>query len=129
MDATLNRTLVSALAAAGIVAGAAVRADQPADDQDSAPVDHIATLTTEHAPRKPGRIVADHLITAKVKSKLATQSGTRFPQLEVKTLNGVVALSGTLPSPVAVERVEVVVRQVKGVRNVDTTGLRTAGPS
>lgn len=66
-------------------------------------------------PRHP----ADDLtISTKVKIELVSDAQLGALRLAVSTLNGVVTLSGTVNSPLDVERAEAAARRVSGVRGV-----------
>lgn len=60
----------------------------------------------------------DSSITAKVKSKLLTTSGIDSNSISVKTVNGVVYLSGFVKSNNQVDKIVQVVSMVEGVKSV-----------
>ena len=92
----------AALAAAGMLAGAAVYA------QD-------ADVDRGH----PKAFVKDSVITTKVKSKLAADHITSLGKIRVDTdADGVVWLSGSAHSKDAVERAVDIARHTDGVRGV-----------
>ena len=68
--------------------------------------------------------VTDTWITTKVKSRLATVDGLKSVDVSVTTVDGVVTLSGVLPTKVAVKKAIAVSRAVKGVKHVDASGLK-----
>ncbi|WP_269505879.1 BON domain-containing protein [Burkholderia sp. IMCC1007] len=68
--------------------------------------------------------VTDTWITTKVKSELATTEGVKSTDISVKTVDGVVTLTGVLPSKTAVKKAIAVTRAVKGVKHVDSSGLK-----
>ena len=68
--------------------------------------------------------VTDTWITTKVKSRLATVDGLKSDDVSVTTVDGVVTLSGVLPTKVAVKKAIAVSRAVKGVKHVDASGLK-----
>ncbi len=68
--------------------------------------------------------VADTWITTKVKADLATTDGVKSGDISVETTNGEVVLIGVLESKTAVEKAVAVTRSIKGVRNVDSSGLK-----
>ena len=68
--------------------------------------------------------VTDTWITTKVKSELATTDGVKSVHVNVKTVDGVVTLTGVLPSKTAVKKAVAVTRSIKGVKHVDASGLK-----
>ena len=68
--------------------------------------------------------VTDTWITTKVKSELATTDGVKSTDISVKTIDGVVTLTGVLPSKIAVKKAVAVTRAIKGVTHVDASGLK-----
>ncbi|BAX62800.1 BON domain-containing protein [Burkholderia stabilis] len=68
--------------------------------------------------------VTDTWITTKVKSRLAATDGVKSLDIDVKTVDGVVTLTGVLPSKIAVKKAIAVSRAVKGVKHVDASGLK-----
>lgn len=67
---------------------------------------------------------ADAWITTKVKSELAATKGIHSTNIEVHTTDGVVTLSGTVGSNQERTKAEHVASKVKGVKKVDTSGLK-----
>ncbi|MEN8516878.1 BON domain-containing protein [Burkholderia sp. MS455] len=68
--------------------------------------------------------VTDTWITTKVKTQLASTDGVKSLDIGVKTVDGVVTLTGVLPSKIAVKKAIAVSRAVKGVKHVDASGLK-----
>jgi len=68
---------------------------------------------------------SDRLITSAVQSQIATDAAGAAVQ--VNTINGVVILTGTVPTADAVEHVKQVAQQVKDVKGVDATAVRVSG--
>ena len=68
--------------------------------------------------------VADTWITTKVKTELAMTDGVKSMGVSVETSNGVVTLTGTQPSEVAVQKAVSAAQSIKGVRQVDAAGLK-----
>ncbi|HEY0179935.1 MAG TPA: BON domain-containing protein [Dokdonella sp.] len=68
--------------------------------------------------------VGDSWITTKVKSELATTDGVKSMDISVKTVNGVVTLTGTQPSSTAIKKAVAAAKSVKGVKHVDASGLK-----
>lgn len=78
---------------------------------------------TPDSSRSVGEVVDDTWITTKLKADLATTEGVPSTAISVTTLDGVVSLTGTLPSDLAVKKAVAVARAIKGVRQVDATAL------
>jgi len=95
----------------GISTGTALAAQQ------SAP-------TTDHSS-DAGQAVSDAWITTKVKSELATTKGVKSMDVTVKTVDGVVTLTGVLDTENAVDKAVAVAKSVKGVKDVDASGLKS----
>lgn len=81
------------------------------------------TPTDEHSSTA-GEAVNDAWITTKVKSELATTKGVKSMDVSVKTVDGVVTLTGVLPTGIAVEKAVAAAKSVKGVKAVDASGLK-----
>lgn len=73
--------------------------------------------------------VTDTWITTKVKSELATTKGVKSMDIDVKTVDGVVTLTGTQADAAAVQTAVTAARGVKGVKRVDASGLKAGGPA
>ena len=104
---------VIALAAAvsfGMSTGVALAAQQTAP-------------TTDHSS-SAGQAVSDAWITTKVKSELGTTKGVKSMDVTVKTVNGVVTLTGVLATQTDVRKAVAAAKSVKGVRDVDASGLK-----
>jgi hyperosmotically inducible periplasmic protein len=70
---------------------------------------------------------SDDWITTKIKGQLlADRSVERGSDINVKTSDGVVTLSGTASSRDALDHARDIARNVKGVKSVDASGLRLA---
>jgi hyperosmotically inducible periplasmic protein len=65
-----------------------------------------------------GAYVDDSLITADIKSKMASDKDVAATSISVETLNGVTQLSGFAKSQLEKERAAEIARQAKGVRAV-----------
>jgi hyperosmotically inducible protein len=74
---------------------------------------------------KSDQPVTDTWITTKVKSELATTDGVKSMDIGVKTIDGVVTLTGVLASDIAVKKAVAAAESVKGVKKVDSTGLKS----
>ena len=84
-------------------------------------------FAADDMPAKSDQPVTDTWITTKVKSELATTDGVKSMDIDVKTVNGTVTLTGMLGTSAAVEKAVAAAKSVKGVKDVDATGLQ-AGP-
>lgn len=73
--------------------------------------------------QKSDQPVSDTWITTKVKSELATTDQVKSMDISVKTVNGVVTLTGTQPSQTAIRNAVAAVQKIKGVTRVDATNL------
>src|SRR5690242_7596384 len=62
--------------------------------------------------------VSDSEITTKVKSKLAGDSRTSAIKISVETTNGVVALTGTVPTQAEKSAAEDIAKSTDGVKSV-----------
>lgn len=82
-----------------------------------------AAPTADHSSNT-GEAVSDAWITAKVKSELATTKGVKSMDVSVKTVDGVVTLTGVLPTHIAVKKAVAAAKSVKGVKDVDASGLK-----
>ena len=69
--------------------------------------------------------VNDTWITTKVKAELATTDGVKSTDVDVKTVNGVVTLTGVLPTEVAVKKAVAAAESIQGVKKVDHAGLKS----
>ena len=95
---------------------AAVEAPSTADKMEA---------KTKHATRKTERVASDSWITTKVKSALLADSVTKGFEISVKTRHHVVALSGTVDTQASADHAADLARQIKHVKSVDTSALRT----
>ncbi|HET9819303.1 MAG TPA: BON domain-containing protein [Rhodanobacteraceae bacterium] len=85
------------------------------------------TAPTGDQSSTAGEAVSDAWITTKVKSELATTKGVKSMDVSVETTDGVVTLIGVLSSGIAVEKAIAAAKSVKGVKDVDASGLKAAG--
>lgn len=74
---------------------------------------------------KSDQPVTDTWITTKVKSELATTDGVKSMDISVKTVDGVVTLTGVLANDMAVKKAVAAAQSVKGVKSVDSSGLKS----
>jgi len=80
---------------------------------------HKAVATSE-------RVGSDSWITTKVKSEILADSVSKGFKVSVKTVNGVVMLSGVLPNDDAVAHVKDLAEKVEGVKSVRASQLKPA---
>jgi hyperosmotically inducible protein len=80
---------------------------------------HKTMATTE-------RVGSDSWITTKVKSEIMADSVSKGFKVSVKTVNGVVMLSGVLPNDDAVAHVKDLAEKVEGVKSVKASQLKSA---
>jgi hyperosmotically inducible protein len=73
---------------------------------------------------KAKREVSDTWITTKVKSAILADSVTKGFDVNVDTSKGVVVLKGHLANEDAVDHVKDIAAKIKGVKSVDTAGIR-----
>lgn len=71
-----------------------------------------------------GRAVSDAWITTKVKAELAKTKGVKSTDVTVHTTNGVVTLTGVLATKTDVRKAIAAAKSVKGVKDVDASGLK-----
>ena len=71
--------------------------------------------------------VDDTWITTKVKSSLLADSDVSGLDINVDTLNGVVTLRGQVETQAQADEATRITREIKGVTNVDTSGLTVGG--
>lgn len=74
----------------------------------------------------PGK-ANDGWITTKVKSKLAAAKNLKSTDISVDTKEGMVTLSGTVPTKSAKNHAVREAKSVKGVKSVDASGLTVGG--
>lgn len=67
---------------------------------------------------------SDTWITTKVKTELATTKGVSSNEVSVHTMDGVVTLTGVLPTRIAVNKAVAAAKSIKGVKSVDASGLK-----
>ncbi|MFC3111022.1 BON domain-containing protein [Undibacterium arcticum] len=75
--------------------------------------------TTDQGGAKGGSAVSDAAITAKVKTAIIAEPGLKSMQINVKTADGVVTLSGAIDSQQSIDRAKQVAQSVSGVKSVD----------
>ena len=73
---------------------------------------------TASRPGRSAHPIDDAVITTKVKAQMIKDKATRSAHIDVKTVNGVVELSGTANSRTQVSKAVAVARRVRGVKSV-----------
>jgi hyperosmotically inducible periplasmic protein len=94
-------------------------------------VDDELTTAASHgsvhkAVAKSERVGSDSWITTKVKSEIMADSVSKGFKVSVKTVNGVVKLSGVLPNADAVAHVKDIAEKVEGVKSVQASHLKSS---
>ena len=85
-----------------------------------------SAYANETAKADSDQPVTDTWITTKVKAELATTDGVKSTSVDVKTVDGVVTLTGTLATDVAVKKAIAAAESIKGVKKVDHSNLKSA---
>lgn len=67
------------------------------------------------------KVIADSVITAKIKADLVKDPDLKALDVHVTTVKGVVMLSGVVPSPMAMNKAETLARSVDGVTDVKSS--------
>ena len=111
---TIKTALPIAALASVFAVGSAIAAQAPA-----------AAQTPDDTAMKSDQPVTDTWITTKVKTELATTDGVKSTNISVKTVDGVVTLTGVLASDVAVKKAVAATESIKGVKRVDSSGLKS----
>jgi hyperosmotically inducible periplasmic protein len=91
--------------------------------------DELTTAATQGSVHKTmaktERVGSDSWITTKVKSEIMADSASKGFKVSVKTVNGVVMLSGVLPNDDAVAHVKDLAEKVEGVKSVKASQLKS----
>jgi hyperosmotically inducible protein len=87
---------------------------------------NLRTPGSTDASAKRKEATSDTWITTKVKSQLLADSVGRGAEIKVETTDGVVALTGILPTKDAVSHAKDIAAKVEGVKSVDTSALYIA---
>lgn len=72
------------------------------------------------------KVVSDSWITSKVKSVFLTNTSISGLEIKVETVDGVVALSGVVPSSAERDLAIIKAKEVKGVKDVAADGLKAS---
>lgn len=84
----------------------------------------VSSVFADEMPAKSDQPVTDTWITTKVKSELATTDGVKSTKISVTTKDGIVALVGVLATRDSVDKAIAATESVKGVKKVDSSGLK-----
>ena len=88
----------------------------------------LAGCASSDTRRASGQVIDDASITARVKTALAKQAGVGSAMdINVNTYNGMVQLSGFVPSPEVVDRAGEAARNVQGVQSL-RNDIQVAAP-
>jgi hyperosmotically inducible protein len=90
-----------------------------------APLSVETANAADNAKMESDQPVTDTWITTKVKTELATTDGVKSTNIDVKTIDGVVTLTGVLGTPLAVKKAVAAAESIKGVKKVDHSGLKS----
>ncbi len=113
----MTRAILPAFAIASILSLGAVSLAAQATDLPNNDNDNTADMDSDQP-------VTDTWITTKVKTELATTEGVESMDIDVKTVNGVVTLTGVLDGDTAVKKAIAATQSIKGVKSVDSSGLK-----
>lgn len=102
-------TFFAVTVAMGAITSPALAADATQQSQSA---------TTEDA-------VTDTWITTKVKATLASTKGVDSTDISVETNNGIVTLTGIVPTHIEIKKANAAAASIKGVKKVDDSGLKS----
>jgi hyperosmotically inducible protein len=85
----------------------------------------VAYANDNNAKADSDQPVTDTWITTKVKAELATTEGVKSNDITVKTVDGVVTLTGVVGTSLAAQKAVAAAESVKGVKKVDHSGLKS----
>ena len=81
---------------------------------------------SDNPPTDSQQPVTDTWITTKVKAELATTDGVKSMDVKVDTVDGIVYLTGNVRSDIELKKAVAATKSVKGVKDVDDSGLKSA---
>lgn len=110
-----TRTLI-AFGAAGLLGIGLTGCDKSPDISEN-------NIRMEEPMKNAQEATSDAWITTKVKTELLADSLSKGLEIEVNTVNGVVSLDGKVKNTDTVEHVQQIAHSVKGVVEVNTSGL------
>jgi hyperosmotically inducible protein len=108
------KSVVNNLAVTGPAAAGTSGADQPKSGETKI----VIKDDTTPALKKGARVVSDASITSAVKTRLMTDSVARGTSIDVDTKEGVVTITGTVPTAADKTRIGDLVAHTTGVKNV-----------
>ncbi|MEI2795580.1 BON domain-containing protein [Pseudoxanthomonas sp. F11] len=115
MKYTRNRSLLAATFATVLLFSTGhVLADNPPNEPEE---------NTQNDSSQP---VTDTWITTKVKADLLATENVSGLDIKVETVDGVVTLTGAVPSQAQKDKAVQVAKQIKGVKRVEAGGLKLA---
>jgi len=97
-----------------------------ADRSDTGPMTASMPALSPDSGASGSVVASDSQITSEVKSAIASEALARDASIAVTTTDGVVALSGSVPTQAAIDQVKDAAAKVKDVKRVDTSGLLLA---
>lgn len=112
MKITRSATVLCLCLSAAIAAMGAASANEPVKDEGKS-----------RPKADSSQPVDDSWITTKVKADLLATENVPGSDIEVKTVNGTVTLKGMVTSKAQKDKAVDVARNIKGVSNVDASGL------
>ena len=116
---TLSRLLTAALVSLASVAAVSVQAQSaPPADATGQPAATMGGSATPGVPGAGSSYADDAMITAKVKAALIEDKEVQAVKIDVKTTQGVVVMSGTVPNAAVGKRALQLASSVQGVRDV-----------
>lgn len=77
-----------------------------------------AASKTEEAAGKSADVASDTWVTTKVKSKIITEKSLKGSDINVSTTNGIVTLTGSVPTEAAHTKAITTAKSIKGVKSV-----------
>ena len=107
-QSSLVRRLVSSLVVLGFLGGVSLMAQRPASQDKPAPKQE----------RGAGQAITDGWITMKIHAQFVTEEALDGSDIDVDTRNGVVTLTGTIPTEAGRTRAVAIVKATEGVKNV-----------
>jgi hyperosmotically inducible protein len=93
-------------------------AAQPTTGQKIENTAHKAGHKMESTAEKTGDFLSDSALTAKVKTALIAEKDLKSMKIDVDSKDGVVTLTGELPSTAMITQAETATKAVKGVKEV-----------
>jgi len=101
---------------AGLGAGAAYAQEKPQGQEGTTTI--VIKDDTTPKLKKGARVVTDASLTAEVKSRLMTDKVARHASIDVDTKDGVVTLTGSVPTQADRTKIGDIVAHTTGVKNV-----------